>query len=66
MTMKTPTKTEAERMAIAFLESECYKDTELDQNLVALIRKGCAVFKAPDLFQITERGMNEVENELND
>lgn len=62
MTAKTPSFDEAERMAIAFIESGCYKDTELDHALVSLIRKGCATFKAPDLFEITELGMNEVEN----
>jgi hypothetical protein len=49
-------------MAIAFIESACYKNDELDRGLVSLIRKGCATFVAPDLFQITELGINEVEN----
>ncbi len=65
MTAKTPTQKEADRMAVAFLESACFKDSELDHALVQLIRKGCATFTAPDLFEITERGMNQVETDLN-
>ena len=61
MTAKTPTFEEAQKMAVAFLESAIYEDTELDKTLVALVRKGCAVFTAPDMFEITERGMDEVE-----
>jgi hypothetical protein len=62
MTAKTPTFEECNKMAIAFIESACYKNDELDRGLVSLIRKGCATFVAPDQFQITELGMNEVEN----
>lgn len=62
MVSKTPTREEAERMAVSFLESACYKDEETDQVLVSLIRKGCVVFTSPDMFQITELGMKNVEN----
>lgn len=65
MTAKTPTAAAAKKMAVAFLESASYKDEEMDRSLVNLIRNRCVKFTAPDMFEITERGMNEVESKLN-
>jgi hypothetical protein len=59
---KAPALQERQKMANAFIESAAYQGGEFDQTLVNLIRKGCVVFITPDLFEITEEGMNEVDN----
>ena len=59
---KAPALHERQKMANAFIESGNYQGGEFDQTLVNLIRKGCVVFITPDLFEITEEGMNEVDN----
>jgi len=59
---KAPAPEERKKMAIAFIESASYQGSEFDQSLVKLIQKGMAIFKSPDLFQLTEEGSEEVEN----
>ena len=52
-----------EKMALMFIESACYLDTDFDRTMVGMIRKGLVEFKYPDLFSITDMG--RVQHELN-
>jgi hypothetical protein len=61
MVPKAP-KTQAvrNRMAIAWLESPAYTDSELDRILLETIRNGHVIYNYPDLFQITQEGMAHI------
>lgn len=55
------------KMAIAFVESPVFQNAEIDHELLKAIRRGHAIFKLPDLFQLTQEGWDCLfENDLID